>query len=119
MHGLATSDGAGQHRSAVGLVLAPSADHPPMGTAAGPDVAMPAHDPARTTVDDTQRHDGHGAMAACVAVLLGLLGVIALRLLRAGAGIGGVRTPFPRRSTAAAARAPPRPRFLSLCVFRI
>ncbi|GAA1194525.1 hypothetical protein GCM10009608_32470 [Pseudonocardia alaniniphila] len=132
MHGLASTDPAGQHQSALDVTMAPGTHEPPTVP------AVPAHGqgqnamPAAHAVpvdllprlsDDVvltpgNQHDGHDLMAACLAVLLGLLAAVVLALLRSWRGPDWIANATRRWSTAAAARAPPRPLFLSLCVFR-
>jgi hypothetical protein len=65
------------------------------------------------------RDEGEKSMTGCLLALLGALVALALRLVRLPAEHA---TPPPASSTALherAARAPPQPLFLSLCVVRL
>ncbi|WP_219419646.1 hypothetical protein [Pseudonocardia nigra] len=81
--------------------------------------AAAAHDRRAPALTEAGHHDGHGVMAGCVVILLGLFVAAALRRLGSGTRPTGPRTPSRRCIASAAARAPPPPLFLSLCVFRI
>jgi hypothetical protein len=103
MHGLSVTDAGGMHRSPV---AATSHD-------AHEQVDTPDPAPGCSTGEDC-----HLAMAGCLAILLGLIGFAALRLQHVSRSAGGPPTSFRRAFAPPAARAPPRPIFLSLCVFR-
>jgi hypothetical protein len=131
MHGLASTDAAGQHRTpldvtmtsgthaAAPIPLVPTHDGPRTGSPPAPAFAdLPAAPAAGPVLTQGEQHDGHGLMAACIAILLGMLAALALRVLRVGRGTDKLLTSARRWSRAAAARAPPQPLFLSLCVFR-
>jgi hypothetical protein len=132
MHGLASDDASGRHCMSFGVTMASEphsaasiahvltqddvqASGPLTHTALGDVAAVPTVGPILTPGD---QDDGHGMMTACVAILLSMLVALALRLLRMGRGADTLRTSTHRWYQAAAARAPPRPLFLSLCVFR-
>ncbi len=58
-------------------------------------------------------------MAACVFVLLGIVAAFALHTLRGGFGATPGVSLTTVREARRPPRAPPRPVFLSLCVFRL
>jgi hypothetical protein len=126
MHGLASTDAAAQHRTPLDVTmpsgthaaLVPSQGGPPTGGPAAPRFVdlLPAP-PVDPVLTQGEQHDGHDLMAACIAILLGVL-ALALRVLRVGHDTDTLLTTTRRWSRTASARAPPRPLFLSLCVFR-
>jgi hypothetical protein len=138
MHGLASTNAAGQHRMTLDVTVtsahrdtppmipAPVHRNTPIGTppvhavppvhAAPADTLAPSGDNLTPAPD--KQHERHELMAACVVILLGLLAALVLPLLRIYRGLDEILTATRRWSTAAAARAPPQPLFLSLCVFR-
>jgi hypothetical protein len=132
MHGLASCDAVGQHRMAPDVTMASGTpETPPMLPvsvhgdtrtgipalhAALADMIAPSGD--GLVLAPGKQHEGHELMAACVVILLGLLAALVLPLLRTFRGLDGILAATRRWSTGAAARAPPRPLFLSLCVFR-
>ncbi|WP_433290603.1 hypothetical protein ACQPZQ_45045 [Pseudonocardia sp. CA-142604] len=132
MHGLASTDPAGQHQSALDVTMAPGTVEPPavpavpargqrqnaMPAAHAAPVDLPTRLSDGVVFTQGNQHDGHDLMAACLAVLLGLLAAVALALVGSWRGSDWMANATRRWSTAAAARAPPRPLFLSLCVFR-
>jgi hypothetical protein len=110
MHGVAATDAAGRHHSPTSLAAVAghedSMSHDASGVAASP-------------LQCTDECPDHGMVAGCVFVLLSALTGIALHALygRLGAMPSALLrclVPGRRRS-----RAPPRPIFLSLCVFRL
>jgi hypothetical protein len=115
MHGLASTGADGMHRSTITAAVASG----PHGTPKAEPTVGHGGLPAAMSSAPGEEHDGHELMAGCVAVLLGLLVALALRRLPSGARLTGRFTITVRRSLASAARAPPHPLFLSLCVFRI
>jgi hypothetical protein len=139
MHGLAVTDHGGTHQGPItlgadsgaphgdksagmggpddmsaALIPRPSSDSD-QGTAGGGRFEalgdVPAFNPAESGLD-------HMAIASCVAVLLGLVGLAALRLRRLNRSAREPLSPVRHRLTATSARAPPEPIFLFLCVFR-
>jgi hypothetical protein len=131
MHGLASTDAAGQHRTPLDVTMtsgthaaAPIAPEPPHdgprtdSPSAHAFADMPAAPAVGPVLTRGEQHDGHGLMAACVAILLGMLAALALRVLRVGRGTDALPTTTRRGLRGAAARAPPQRLFLSLCVFR-
>ena len=132
MHGLASTDAAGQHQSALDMTMASGTHETPsmlsVPVDGDPPTGMPAVDaPLADMIAASggglvlmpgKQHEGHELMAACVVILLGLLAALVLSLLGIGHGLDRILTPTRCWFSAAAARAPPRPLHLSLCVFR-
>lgn len=135
MHGLASAGGDGSHCAAP-LALISSVDTAVHGTdhgsahgmtgsraaaTAGPH-AGPAVHPAAGPVMTAAGSSGGGgdeAVAGCLLALLGGLIALVLRVLRVS--VTGTSSSSARSAPAWArvARAPPRPLFVSLCVFRL
>ncbi|HXV92300.1 MAG TPA: hypothetical protein VD813_03290 [Pseudonocardia sp.] len=134
MHGMSVTDAAGAHRSPIALGSAEPTHHGeavtgtdrvPGGSAAGLRATHPTVDAAAppgrpsTALGPAGDHSDHAAMAGCIAVLLGLIGAIALRLRHVGRTGGRALPVAGLLIDSGGARAPPRPIFLSLCVFRL
>lgn len=139
MHGLAVADHAGLHQSPITSAGDPGTRHmDDSGGTNGPDdrATAPA---ARPDLDLHQRVSDAGdsgavgdtavvepagkgmdhlAMASCVAVLLSLVGLAVLGLRRINRSGHEPMTMIRRGFAATSARAPPKPIFLLLCVFR-
>jgi hypothetical protein len=114
MHGLAATDPVGVRHSPIVV---------PATSMADPDHAMMAHAhtsaPVATASDHDCGHSGHEMATACLFVLLSAPVTVAWYALHAGLGSDGaavLRAVWRRHRLA---RAPPRPIFLSLCVFRL
>jgi hypothetical protein len=110
MHGVATTDAAGRHHSPASLAVVAGHED-----SMSPEASGVAASPLQCT---GECHD-HVMVAGCVFVLISALTGIALHVLhgRLGAMSSALLrslVPGQRRS-----RAPPRPIFLSLCVFRL
>lgn len=117
MHGVAATDPGGAHHNPMSVSA--TVEHPgPSGADhAVPDAGAPMA--GALLVDAPEQDDGHGLMAACVFVLLSMLGGVVLHAL--SGHIGG-SAPDPTRSLGLGqrrCRAPPKAIFLSLCVFRL
>ncbi|MFC5235995.1 hypothetical protein [Pseudonocardia zijingensis] len=117
MHGVAVTDPGGAHHNPMSVSATVEHTGP-----SGPDHARPDADVPTATAPlagAPDRDDGHALMAACVFVLVSVLGAVVLHAL---SGHLGVSPPDPRRSPGVGhrrSRAPPKPIFLSLCVFRL
>jgi len=100
MHGLASTDPAGQHQSALDVTMAPGTHEPPtvpavpahgqrqnaMPAAHAAPVDLPTRLSDGVVLTPGNQHDGHDLMAECLAVLLGLLATVVLALLRSWRG---------------------------------
>jgi hypothetical protein len=119
MHGVAATDAAGAHHSPVTMPATPM-DHPRPIVADAPGLDTPAPTAvASPSVAPADGDQGHGLMAACVFVLVSVLAGVALHAFLST--LRGMPS-APRSSFGAGdqrPRAPPRPIFLSLCVFRL
>jgi hypothetical protein len=117
MHGVAATDPGGAHHDPMSVSATVEHSGPSATDHAEPDASVPmAMAPLLVTPGPD---DGHGLMAACVFVLFSVLGGVALYAL---SGHLGASAPDPRRSLGDGdrrSRAPPKPIFLSLCVFRL
>jgi hypothetical protein len=140
MHGLSVADVGGVHQSPVMLGSAQNAAHasavadphaPSDSTAVAVAPADPNGDPMAAVgeglalpADPTLSFEpaadgfGHSDIGSCVAILLALVALAILRLRILGRGTGGPPARLVRALAATAARAPPQPIFLFLCVFR-
>jgi hypothetical protein len=118
MHGLASVDGAGLHRSALSIAVSPiGPDTPiPVGAHGANDSGPLGHidGAARSPVD----HDGHGGIGSCLGILLSLLTGLGLYALGAGGPARDLLERVLARPVPAIPRAPPRPIFLALCMWR-
>jgi hypothetical protein len=117
MHGLASIDATGVHRSAVGAAVVPMVEGPAVTGKSGRH-GPPAMGEPRTGMAPGAEHDGHELMAGCVGVLLGLLAAIGLRVLGRAHGGTDLVAPLVGRLVRSAPRGPPQPIFLALCVVR-
>jgi hypothetical protein len=114
MHALAATDPAGVRHSPIVV---------PATSMADPDHAMAAHvhtsGPVATASDHDCGHSGHEMATACLFVLLSAPATVAWYALHAALSntTAAVLRALWRRH--GPARAPPRPIFLSLCVFRL
>ncbi|OLT00438.1 hypothetical protein BJF90_35170 [Pseudonocardia sp. CNS-004] len=117
MHGVAATDPGGVHHNPMSVSATVVHTGPSAADHARPDAgAQMAMTPLVVTPGED---DGHGLMAACVFVLFGVLGSVVLHVL---SGHLGAFAPDPTRSLGLGerrSRAPPKPIFLSLCVFRL
>ena len=119
MHGMAATDPAGLHHSPMMPATSMADPHRSTGPGDGTASAQAACPDTAPTCSHGGASDGHDVMVACLFVLLGFVAGVALQLLRGGLGS---TTPVPPGSLwdgRSPPRAPPRPIFLSLCVFRL
>lgn len=118
MHGVAATDPAGAHHNPMS-VSAAAMEHPCPSLADHAGLATPAPTPGAPLSVAPADCEGHGLMAACLFVLLSTLAGMALHALH---GRLGATPPDPTRSGGEGyrrSRAPPKPIFLTLCVFRL
>jgi hypothetical protein len=133
MHGLSVPDMGGSHcgpvtsasdpgHSAAALSAATAvsgARQDPTGRLMAAGAGVPAlRDNSVPEFGPTARHADCAAMASCVAILLGLIGLAALHRLLVGRRTARALTGFRFAFATAPGRAPPQPIFLFLCVFR-
>jgi hypothetical protein len=122
MHGLASAGGETSHCALPDALISPAdtASHHMIGDSddtAGAHVGPAVHSTVASSGHTGD--DGGKSMAGCLLALLGALVALALRLVRLSAG---TTTLMPASSVSPrqrAARAPPQPLFLSLCVIRL
>jgi len=122
MHGLASAGGESSHCALPDALISPvdTARHDMTGDradAAGAHVA-PGMDSTVASSGHTG-DDGGKSMAGCLLALLGAIIALALRLVRMTAGHTALRLGLSVSLHQRAARAPPQPLFLSLCVIRL
>lgn len=119
MHGLAAADAGPAHCGLPAALLLTGDDHTVMDQpVAHHDGALVGEHGTRAAAPAPAR-DSHELMIGCLLALLGTLAAIGLRLLggpHAGTALASVRQAL---AWLRAARAPPDPLFLSLCVFRL
>jgi hypothetical protein len=117
MHGVAATDPGGAHHDPMSVSA--TLEHPgPSGADHAESDASAPMAMAPLLVAPGQ-DDGHALMAACVFVLFSVLGGVVLHAL---SGHLGASPPDPTRSLGVGdrrSRAPPKPIFLTLCVFRL
>jgi hypothetical protein len=123
MHGLASAGSDGSHCAPPVALISSAAtaahDMADSSTAVATGVHVDlASDPTVASVGSTHG-DGDELMAGCLLALLGGLVALVLRLLRMSAEHIPSSSVSSALSRARAARAPPPPLFLSLCVFRL
>ncbi len=119
MHGVAATDPGGAHHDPMSVSAALEHPGPSAADHGRPDASAPMAMAMAPLVVAPGEDDGHGLMAACVFVLFSVLGGVVLHAL---SGYLGASAPDPTRSLSLGerrSRAPPKPIFLSLCVFRL
>lgn len=121
LHAFGSFAGDGTHCGSASALMMATDSHS-TAESRSPDhhaTAATAHDD-RARADATRpAHESGDAMTGCLLALLGALALIGLRLLRR---LSTDTTPAQLRHASTwlhAARAPPAPLFLSLCVFRL
>lgn len=119
MHGLASADGGVAHCGSPPVLLLAADPHDTVGqpTAHLDTSIVVEHGDHAGTPAPTR--DSDDMMVGCLLALIGALVAIGLRLL--GGPYASAVRPAARRAWAwlCAARGPPEPLFLSLCVFRL
>ena len=123
MHGIASANGEHSHCAVPDTLISAAgpAGHDMPGGDATTTAGTHSHPAADLTLaaSGDPRDEGGMFMTGCLLALLGAVVALALRLVRLAAGIV---TPTPASATfrrRRAARAPPQPLFLSLCVIRL